>query len=316
LILSGGNRRDVEQIGASLTTTNDVLGRSFASSALFTTAVNDKLTNINLTSVGIEIEPLKNFTLQTGFTYRTLETASRTFNLNYFTDIENGIFRGDLDQSEAYFQIDYTPSRKTIGYGVERTFVDNNYSRFFVNFSKGMKGPFGSDFNYEKVQLYFKQPANIGGFGRMFFITELGKTFGDVPLGLLSVVPGNPTYFLIENTFNNLNFYEFVTDTYATFQLEHHFNGRLFSRIPLLREMNLREIVGVKGVYGSISDANRALNASDLTYLAPENGYWEYSAGIGNIFKVFRLDVYWRGTYRSLPDANKFAIKGSFGFYF
>lgn len=316
LILSGGNRRDVEQIGASLTTTNDVLGRSFASSALFTTAVNDKLTNINLTSVGIEIEPLKNFTLQTGFTYRTLETASRTFNLNYFTDIENGIFRGDLDQSEAYFQIDYTPGRKTIGYGVERTLVDNNYSRFFVNFSKGMKGPFGSDFNYEKVQLYFKQPANIGGFGRMFFITELGKTFGDVPLGLLSVVPGNPTYFLIENTFNNLNFYEFVTDTYATFQLEHHFNGRLFSRIPLLREMNLREIVGIKGVYGTISDANRALNASDLTYLAPENGYWEYSAGIGNIFKVFRLDVSWRGTYRSLPDANKFAIKGSFGFYF
>ncbi|MCA1481903.1 hypothetical protein, partial [Bradyrhizobium sp. NBAIM08] len=32
LILSGGNRRDVEQIGASLTTTNDVMGRSFASS--------------------------------------------------------------------------------------------------------------------------------------------------------------------------------------------------------------------------------------------------------------------------------------------
>jgi hypothetical protein len=28
IILSAGNRRDVEQIGASLTTTNDVLGRS------------------------------------------------------------------------------------------------------------------------------------------------------------------------------------------------------------------------------------------------------------------------------------------------
>uniref|UniRef100_UPI004048EF65 DUF5686 family protein n=1 Tax=Flavobacterium sp. TaxID=239 RepID=UPI004048EF65 len=316
LILSGGNRRDVEQIGASLTTTNDVLGRSFASSALFTTATNDKLTNINLTSFGAEIEPLKNFTLQTGFSYRTLETASTTFNLNYFTDIENGIVKGNLEQSEAYFQIDYTPGRKTIGYGVERTLVDSNFSRFFINVSKGLKGPFGSDFNYERVQLYFKQPANIGGFGRMFFITELGKTFGDVPLGLLSVVPGNPTYFLIENTFNNLNFYEFVTDTYATFQLEHHFNGRLFSRVPLLREMNLREIVGIKGVYGSISDSNRALNASDLTYLAPENGYWEYSAGIGNIFKVFRIDVSWRGTYRTLPDANNFAIKGSFGFYF
>ena len=34
-IIGGGNRRDVEQIGVSLTTTNDVLGRSFASSSFF-----------------------------------------------------------------------------------------------------------------------------------------------------------------------------------------------------------------------------------------------------------------------------------------
>ena len=33
IILSGGNRRDVEQTGVSLTATNDVLGRSFASAA-------------------------------------------------------------------------------------------------------------------------------------------------------------------------------------------------------------------------------------------------------------------------------------------
>ncbi len=60
IIISGGNRRDIEQIGASLTTTNDVLGRSFASSALFTTGSNGKLTNINLTSFSFEIEPFKN----------------------------------------------------------------------------------------------------------------------------------------------------------------------------------------------------------------------------------------------------------------
>jgi hypothetical protein len=57
LILSGGNRRDVEQIGASLTSTNDVLGRSYASSGLFTTSSNGKLTNINLSTVAAEIEP-------------------------------------------------------------------------------------------------------------------------------------------------------------------------------------------------------------------------------------------------------------------
>lgn len=316
LIISGGNRRDVEQMGASLTTTNDVLGRSFASSALFTTAINDKLTSINLTNIDMEVEPIKNFTISTGFSYRTLRSASETFQLDYFIDRETNQTRGHLEQSEVYLQLDLTPKRKMVGYGVDRTLVDNNYTRFFVNLSQGFKGVMGSDFDYTRLQLYFKQPANIGGFGRMFFTTELGKTFGEVPLGLMSVVPGNQTYFLIQNTFNNLNFYEFVTDTYATFQLEHHFNGRLFSRIPWFRELNLREIVGVRGVYGSVSEANQQLNATGVPYLAPENGYWEYSAGVGNIFKVFRLDFSWRATYRSLPDVNNFVVKGTFGFYF
>ena len=110
----------------------------------------------------------------------------------------------------------------------------------------------------------------IGPLGRTNIIMEVGKTFGKVPLGLLSVIPGNQTYFTIENTFSNLNFYEFVSDQYATLQWNHNFNGRIFSRIPFMRKLNWREIVSVKGVYGSISDENRAINASGLVYNAPE----------------------------------------------
>jgi len=145
---------------------------------------------------------------------------------------------------------------------------------------------------------------------------EAGKTFGAVPLALLNVVPGNQTFFNIRGTFNTMNFYEFVSDQYVTMHLNHNFNGRLFSRVPLLRELNLRELVGIRAVYGTISDENIALNASGLTYQAPEDVYWEYSAGIGNIFKVFRLDVSFRGGYNFLPDARRMAITGSFGFTF
>ncbi|MEX0289910.1 MAG: DUF5686 family protein, partial [Flavobacteriaceae bacterium] len=56
LILSGGNRRDVEQLGLSLTSTNDVLGRSVASSSVLTVGNNDRLTNINLSTLNLEIE--------------------------------------------------------------------------------------------------------------------------------------------------------------------------------------------------------------------------------------------------------------------
>jgi hypothetical protein len=316
VIISGGNRRDVEQIGASLTTTNDVLGRSYASSGLFTTGANGKLTNINLSTLAVEMEPMKNFIFQLGFSYRTLESASDTFSLNYFTDDTFTTTASEVKQSELNLQVEFTPKRKTIGYGVERREIDSPYSRFFINYSQGFKGFIDSDFDYQKIQLYYKQPIIIGALGRSNFTMELGKTFGQIPLGLMSVVPGNQTYFIIQNTFSNLNFYEFVADEYATLQWEHNFNGKIFARIPGIRKLNLREIVGVRGVYGTVSEENRAINASGLVYQAPEKPYWEYSAGIGNIFKVFRLDFAWRGNYRNLPDTDNFTIKGSFGFYF
>lgn len=316
LTISAGNRRDIEQIGASLTTTNDVLGRSFASSSLFSSGSNGKLTNINLSTFGIEIEPWKNLVFGTQFSYRTLESASPTFSLNYYTDDTHTTVRGDVKQFEAAVQIDYTPGRKTVGFGVERSIVDNPYPRFFANYAAGYKGIADSDFDYQKLQVYYKQPVLIGPIGRSNFIVELGKTFGAVPLGLMSIVPGNQTYFTIENTFSNLNFYEFVADEYATFQWEHNFHGKIFARVPLLRKLNWREIIGIKGVYGTVSDQNKAINASGLIYNAPTDGYWEYSAGIGNIFKVFRLDFSWRGSYLDMPDAQKFAVKGAFGFYF
>lgn len=316
IILSGGNRRDIEQIGASLTTTNDVLGRSFASSSLFSTGNNGKLTNINLTSLAIEIEPIKNLTFQTGFSYRTLESASSTFSLDYFTDDTFTTTKSEVKQSEVNIEIEYTPNRKTTGYGVERRNIDKPFSRIFLNYSQGFKGVFDSDFDYQKVQLYYKQPIIIGPIGRTNFTMELGKTFGKVPLGLMNVIPGNQTYFIIDNTFSNLNFYEFVADQYATLVWEHNFNGKILSRVPMLRKLNLREIIGVRSVYGSISDQNIALNASNLTYKTPTTPYWEYSVGIGNIFKVFRIDFGWRGNYRDVPEANNFTIKGQFGFYF
>ncbi len=316
IIISGGNRRDIEQIGASLTTTNDVLGRSFASSAVFSSGSNGKLTNINLTNIALEIEPIKNVVIQAGVSYRTLESASSTFSLDYFTDSAKQGTKSDVKQSEANLQIEFSPKRKTIGFGVERSIVDSPYSRFFVNYSHGFKGLLDSDFKYDKLQLYYKQPIIIGPLGRTNLIMEVGKTFGEIPLGLLSVIPGNQTYFTIENTFSNLNFYEFVSDEYITLQWNHNFNGRIFSRIPFMRKLNWREIIAVRGVYGSVTDDNRAINASGLVYNAPERGYWEYSAGIGNIFKVFRIDFAWRGNYLNTPGANNFTVKGSFGFNF
>lgn len=317
LIISGGNRRDVEQIGASLTTSTDVLGRSLASSSVVGTSANDKLTNINLSTLTIEMEPWKNVVFRLGGNFRTLESASPTFSLDYFDENSETGTSSEVKQYETTFSLSYFPKRKMTGYGVERYEANDDFARIFTKLSFGDKNILNSDFDYTKVQLSYMQPWQIGGFGRLNSTIEVGKTYGEVPLGLLSVVPGNQSYFSIYNTFSQLDFYEFVTDTYSSLHLEHNFNGRLFSRIPVLRKLNLREIIGFRGVWGEVSDENKALNASGLIYQAPtDKVYYEYSLGIGNIFKIFRLDFNFRGNYLQNPDARKFGVTGSFGFYF
>ncbi|WP_431127864.1 DUF5686 family protein [Flagellimonas flava] len=319
LILSGGHRRDIEQLGLSLTSTNDVLGRSIASSSLVTVGNNNRLTNIDLSTVNVELEPVKNFRVRFGSSMRTLSSAlPDDFNLDYIDTEAPGGISSEVKQFDINTTLIYTPGRRIIGYGVEPVSVNDDYSTILLNYTKGISGFLESDFDYERIQFSYRQPWQIGGFGRLTSSVELGKTFGEVPLSLLSVVPGNQTLFSLYNTFPNLDFYEFVTDTYATLHLEHNFNGRLFSRIPVLRNWNLREIVGLRGAWGQLSDENRALSApANIPLMAPEDQiYWEYSFGIGNIFKIFRIDFNFRGNYLDNPDARRFGVTGTFGFNF
>ncbi|RIA10720.1 carboxypeptidase-like protein [Flavobacteriaceae bacterium MAR_2010_72] len=321
IIISGGNRRDVEQIGASLTTSTDVLGRSLASSSVVGTSANDKLTSISLSTIAVETEPVKNLLFRLSGTYRTLESASETFSLDYNDPEAPTGVSSEIKQYETALSVSYFPGRKKTGFGVERHDANDGYPTLFAQVTRGDKAILDSDFDYTKVQFSYIQPWQVGGFGRLTTTLESGKTFGEVPLGLLSVVPGNQSYFSIYNTFSQLDFYEFVTDTYTSLHMEHNFNGRIFSRIPFLKKYNLRAIVGLRGVWGELSQDNIDLsttgNPMEIPLVAPNNRvYYEYSFGVGNIFKILRIDFNFRGNYLNNPDARKFGVTGSFGFYF
>ncbi len=321
LTIFGGNRRDVEQIGASLTSSTDVLGRSLASSAVIAGGANDRLTNINLTNLGFSIEPFRNLVFRLDGSYRELRSASPTFSLDYNdVDSPTGIST-EVDQFETRLSLAYYPKRQMTGFGVERSEKNDNFARLFAQLSRGDEGFLNSDFDYTKLQFSYVQPWQVGGFGRLTTSLEAGKTFGEVPLALLSVVPGNQTFFSIYNTFSQLDFYEFVTDTYTSLHVEHNFNGRIFSRIPFLKKYNLRAVLGLRGVWGELSEENRLLsttgNPAEIVLRAPDSRvYYEYSFGVANIFKILRIDFNFRGNYLDLPDARRFGVTGSFGFFF
>ncbi|MGB5941731.1 MAG: DUF5686 family protein [Leeuwenhoekiella sp.] len=317
LIASLGYRQDVEQIAASLTSSTDVLGRNLASSSLVTVGNNDQLTSIKLATAALSVEPFLNFQVRGDFSYRELSSASPTFNLDYYTNAARTEIASTVRQPEAALSIIFEPGRRVTGFGVERTVSNDWFPSVYLGLTKGIPDLWEGDFDYEKVQLSYRQPVRVGGLGTFTSNIEVGKTFGTVPLGLLSVIPGNQNLFSIYGTFPQLNFYEFVTDTYASVHLQHNFNGRLFSRIPFLKKLNLREIVTLKTAWGEISEENRAINATGVPYLAPDKKpYYEYSVGVGNILRAIRIDFNFRGNYLYLPDARNFGVTGALEFSF
>ena len=127
-----------------------------------------------------------------------------------------------------------------------------------------------------------------------------------------------------------MNFLEFSSDEYFTWNLEHYFNGFFFNKIPLFRKLKLREVVSVKGLYGRLTDKNnpnvdpsliqfvKDENGDPITYTLEDKPYIEASIGISNIFKFLRVDLVRRMTYLDQPNVpslwgvNGLAIRGRF----
>src|SRR5690606_31144004 len=75
---------------------------------------------------------------------------------------------------------------------------------------------------------------------------EAGYIWGKLPFPLLAVHRANQTYAYQLNSYNLMNFLEFVSDHYAAINIDHNFNGFFLNKIPLLSKLKLREMVSFK----------------------------------------------------------------------
>ncbi|EJL73711.1 DUF5686 family protein [Chryseobacterium populi] len=314
-MIGAGTRRDVMQLGVQLTNDDGIMSRSFASSTVFARGENASLSSVNQTNIFTSIEPWKNFQIRVDGTMQSIKSANPDgFSLMYY---RNGDLRKTLNDSHVTVSLIARPGAKFSQTGIDRYEHGTLAPTIVLKYTRGIEGLFNGDFNYNKLQFMFYKPVLIGSWGKTLINFEAGKNFDTVPLALQNVIPGNQSYSLATNTFAQLNYYEFVADTYTTLHLEHHFNGKILSYIPLIKKLKLREVTFIRGAYGTLSDASKKINVEGFKYSAPnEHIYYEYGFGIENIgfgnLRIFRVDFNWRGNYLDRPDISTFGIKAGF----
>ena len=184
--------------------------------------------------------------------------------------------------------------------GIERlSIADPKLPVLNINYLVGIKGLLGGEFGYHKVTLGISQVKRFGLYGRLNYNLTAVKTFSTIPYNLLDVHRGNETLFLSQsaNVFNTMNFFEFVSDQYIAAKVEHHFNGLLLNRVPLIKKLKWRELLVANAIYGGLSAKNLAFNEGNTFSTLNRRPYVEAGVGIENIFTIFRIDLLYRLTY-------------------
>ena len=231
--------------------------------------------------------------------------------------------------TEATVGVRYSPGEEFINSKQHRWPVNYDSPVFRLQHTMGFDGLLGGQYryNFTEGEIYHRLWMPMS-WGKMNLRLKFGAQWDRVPYPLLIMPAANLSYIMNNETFNLINNMAFLNDRYASWEMRWDLNGKLFNRIPLFKRLKWREFLCVKGLWGRLTDKNNPYlpenQMSDVLMTFPEGcyimdgsrPYWELSAGIHNIFKLFHVEYIRRMNYLDLPTSKKwgvrFAIHASF----
>ncbi|GAA4414503.1 DUF5686 and carboxypeptidase-like regulatory domain-containing protein [Nibrella viscosa] len=273
----------------------------------------------------VRTEPIRGVILSAAAVYNSF-TPLFPFHYRRVPELgDQSPLRGDFQ--DVHFMVEARLARKEnyIMDGNERITIGTKRTPVVtIRYTKGVR-LLGGDFNYHRFTLRAFQTIRMGSLGRSSYTLRAGYTPSTLPAPLLFPHMGNPTFFYVPNSFNQMQFFEFVSDQYAALHIQHQFEGFLFNRIPLIKKLNWRMIANADILWGSQRKANQAVPSrrplpdgtrpTHFGALDPKIPYAEVGYGIDNIFQCLQIQVIHRLTYQR-PDVASISVKGAIHFSF
>ena len=229
--------------------------------------------------------------------------------------------RQKLNTTELSLQLQLAPGRTYINTKQRRLPINLDAPVFGLGHTLGIKGFLGGDYRYNLTEASIYKRFWVGSWGKIDTYLKAGAQWNKVPFPLLIMPAANLSYIVEDGTFNLINNMEFLNDRYASLDVSWDLNGKILNRIPLLKKLKWREYIGVKCLWGDLTDKNNPMlpeNVGDPELwqfpqgsyvMDPKRPYVELIAGVHNIFKLLHVEYVRRLNYKYLPTAHKDGIR-------
>lgn len=262
-----------------------------------------------------EGEIRKGFNQMIGLRHRSFDPM---FALVYGGSEKNGYY----EISELVIESRFAKDETYLQYDNERTSLGvQRYPIFTLRYSLGLNNFMGGNFSYHKFGFKMYHTFRMGLLGRTNYTIQAGYTPSTLPFPSLYAHLGNQSWFYVQNAYNLMNFYEYISDQYVSLRYEHNFEGLLFNRLPAIKKLKWRTLATANILFGTVSDANIQFNpdfkvganveSGTISVLDWKKPYIEVGYGIENVFKFFRIQATHRLSYTNQPGVSKFGIKAS-----
>jgi hypothetical protein len=229
-----------------------------------------------------------------------------------------------LSSFETGFGLRYAPNEKFYQGTTYRLPMLTKFPVLSLSFRMGIKGVAGSQFDYQRITAKLRKTLFVAPLGRSELTLEGGRIFGSLPYPMLEIHRANQSFAYDWYSYNLMNFLEFASDRFGALTLHHNFNGFFLNKVPLVKKLQLREVVSFKALYGKLGSANIPSASNNLVLFPIDDSgnplihtlgkqpYMEASIGIANIFQLLRVDYVRRLSYTNLPNVSKWGLRLSF----
>lgn len=186
------------------------------------------------------------------------------------------------------------------------------------------KGFMGSLHEINKTELGIQKRFWFSAFGYADVIVKGEKVWSKVAYPDLLMPNVNLSYTIQPESYSLMKPMEFINDQALSWDLTYWGNGVLMNRLPLIKRLRLREVLTLRGIWGSLSEKNNPAQSSDV-FLFPADAlcqpmgdkpYMEAGVGIDNILTILRVDYVWRLTYRDHAGTDRRGVRIQLHFNF